>query len=79
MVIFGNGDDDCKNDAGGTKAWHEANSKSNEDPPNFIVDMPAFYSYTPSFHEYMMVLGTLGFFGAAYILGEIAFNYAAQE
>lgn len=44
-----------------------------------LVDMPVFYSYTPSFHEYMMVLGTLGFFGAAYILGEIAFNYAPEE
>ena len=44
-----------------------------------LVGMPEFYSYTPSLHEYMMVLGSLGFFAAAYILGEIAFNYAAQE
>ncbi len=39
-----------------------------------LVGMPEFYSYTPSLHEYMMVLGTLSFFAAAYILGEIAFN-----
>jgi Ni/Fe-hydrogenase subunit HybB-like protein len=44
-----------------------------------LVGMPEFYSYTPSLHEYIMVLGTLSFFGAAYIIGEIAFNSAASE
>jgi len=42
-----------------------------------LFDMPQFYSYSPSLHEYMMSLGALCFFFTALILGEIAFNSAA--
>ncbi|MGB3211097.1 MAG: NrfD/PsrC family molybdoenzyme membrane anchor subunit [Desulforhopalus sp.] len=39
-----------------------------------LVDMPQFYSYSPSLHEYMMTLGAIGFFLTAFMLGEIVFN-----
>ena len=41
-----------------------------------LVDMPRFYSYSPSLHEYMMVTGSLCFFLSAFLIGEIAFNSA---
>ncbi len=39
-----------------------------------LFDAPKFYSYSPSFHEYMMVTGALAFFFAAFIVGEMVFN-----
>ncbi len=35
---------------------------------------PAFYSYSPTLHEYMMVIGTTSFFFLAFLGGELLFN-----
>lgn len=35
---------------------------------------PAFYSYSPTLHEYMMVAGTTSFFFLAFLAGELLFN-----
>ncbi len=39
-----------------------------------LYDMPKFYSYSPSLHEYMMVIGAVGFFLTTFVLGEISFD-----
>lgn len=39
-----------------------------------LFDVPTLYSYAPSFHEYMMVAGSVSFFFAAFIAGEMFFN-----
>lgn len=39
-----------------------------------LFDEPLFYSYSPTFHEYMMVLGTISFFFLAFLGGELLFN-----
>lgn len=43
-----------------------------------LFDMPQYYSYSPSLHEYMMVLGAIGFFFTAFLLGEMIFNSASS-
>lgn len=37
------------------------------------------YSYSPSLHEYLMVLGSVSFFIAAYLAGEVIFNSLSLE
>lgn len=39
-----------------------------------LFDVPKFYSYSPSLHEYMMVTGAISFFFTAFIVGEMVFN-----
>jgi molybdopterin-containing oxidoreductase family membrane subunit len=39
-----------------------------------LYDVPAFYSYSPSLHEVMMVVGSVGFFISAVLVGEFFFN-----
>lgn len=39
-----------------------------------VVDLPQFYSYTPSLHEIMITVGAIFFFLAAFVLGEILFK-----
>jgi molybdopterin-containing oxidoreductase family membrane subunit len=39
-----------------------------------LFDEPLFYSYSPTLHEYMMVIGTVSFFFAAFLVGEFFFN-----
>lgn len=39
-----------------------------------VVDLPQYYTYSPSLHEIMIVTGVIFFFLAAFILGEILFK-----
>lgn len=39
-----------------------------------VVDLPKYYSYSPSLHEVMITTGAIFFFLAAFILGEILFK-----
>ncbi len=39
-----------------------------------VVDLPQYYSYSPSLHEIMITTGALFFFFAAFILGEMLFK-----
>lgn len=39
-----------------------------------VVDLPQYYSYSPSLHEYMITLGSVSFFLTAFVFGEMAFN-----
>ncbi|MBU0664232.1 MAG: polysulfide reductase NrfD [Proteobacteria bacterium] len=39
-----------------------------------VVDLPKYYSYSPSLHEIMITTGALFFFLAAFILGEMLFK-----
>lgn len=44
-----------------------------------LFDVPAFYSYSPSLHEAMMVMGSVGFFIAAVLAGEFLLNSSAKK
>jgi len=44
-----------------------------------LFDYPALYSYSPSLHEYMMVTGSVSFFLAAFLGGELIFNSLTLE
>ncbi len=39
-----------------------------------VVDLPKYYSYSPSLHEIMITTGAIFFFLAAFILGEMLFK-----
>jgi molybdopterin-containing oxidoreductase family membrane subunit len=39
-----------------------------------VVDLPRYYSYSPSLHEIMITVGAIFFFLSAFILGEILFK-----
>ena len=39
-----------------------------------VVDLPQYYSYSPSLHEYMISVGVTFFFFAAFIFGEMLFK-----
>ncbi len=39
-----------------------------------IVDLPRYYSYTPSLHEYMIMIGGIFLFLTAYLIGERFFR-----
>ncbi|WP_051305410.1 NrfD/PsrC family molybdoenzyme membrane anchor subunit [Desulfogranum mediterraneum] len=39
-----------------------------------IIDLPQYYSYSPSLHEYMITMGAVFFFFTAVVFGEMAFN-----
>lgn len=39
-----------------------------------VVDLPQYYSYSPSLHEIMITTGAIFFFLAAFVLGEILFK-----
>ncbi len=39
-----------------------------------VVDLPKYYSYTPSLHESMITVGAIFFFLAAFMFGEILFK-----
>lgn len=44
-----------------------------------LVDYPTLYTYSPSLHEYMMVTGSVSFFLAAFLGGELIFNSLTLE
>ncbi len=44
-----------------------------------IVDLPEYFSYTPSFHEIMITLGGMGFCGMAFLMGEKLFKGHVSE
>jgi len=39
-----------------------------------LFGYPQFYSYRPSLHEFIMVVGAIAFFFTAFLLGEILFK-----
>lgn len=39
-----------------------------------VVDLPKYYSYSPSLHEIMITVGAIFFFLSAFVLGEILFK-----
>lgn len=39
-----------------------------------VVDLPKYYSYSPSLHEIMITTGAIFFFLAAFVLGEMLFK-----
>jgi len=44
-----------------------------------LYGYPPLHSYSPSLHEYMMVTGSISFFLAAFLAGEMIFNSLALE
>lgn len=44
-----------------------------------LFDVPRHYSYSPSLHEFMMTMGVMFSFFAAFILGEILLNSASAR
>ena len=44
-----------------------------------LYGYPSLYSYSPSLHEYMMVAGSVSFFLAAFLAGELIFNSLTLE
>ena len=44
-----------------------------------VVDLPKYYSYSPSLHEIMITTGAIFFFLAAFILGEMIFKKFSLE
>ena len=44
-----------------------------------LYGYPSLYSYSPSLHEYMMIVGSVSFFLAAFLAGELIFNSLTLE
>jgi len=44
-----------------------------------IVDMPHYYSYTPSLYEWLVVLGGFGLCGMLFFMGERIFRGHVDE
>jgi molybdopterin-containing oxidoreductase family membrane subunit len=44
-----------------------------------LYGYPSLYSYSPSLHEYMMIVGSISFFLMAFLAGELIFNSLTLE
>lgn len=44
-----------------------------------LYGYPSLYSYSPSLHEYMMIVGSVSFFLMAFLAGELIFNSLSLE